>query len=832
MARLSLTSVVSRTFCGLFHGAPNRRARRALGRKAPSTRPAGSSRRGVRPCLEALEDRITPTTFTPTTFADDGTANSLRGAISQANADTGTTTDIIQLQAGTYTLSIANTAGHETGNAQGDLNIANKDHGLVIEGTENAGAPTTTIDQTVADRVFQIVSPDTTVIFLNLIIEGGVADDNGTSGVAAGTTEADGGGILDDGGNVTLSNVSLENNIARAGVDQNANGGGIYVGAGGVLAVTDSVLETDNALAGSAAANTSNNGGSASGGGIFSLGQTSIKNSTLENNNCNGGNGSSGDGGNAEGGDVDAVGPTTITDSTLENSTLRAGSSTNQGAGGFAEGGSVWLGSGSNSTLSITGSTLADNKLIAGNGGHGGNADGGSVLDKGSTTITDSFLSDDRLTGGGGDITRSVAGVTDVGGDAIGGGVFSLVGSPLTISGSNLSGNTLQGGLGTLNNSNTTIAGDVGGQVFGGGVFAGGQTNISSSSIQVNTITGGNGTYDSGTVEGTIGGSAFGGGVYFNPGNTSAPILIIASTLSGNSVTGGSGSGGSATPGGAEGGGAFFAGGAGDAIINSTIAGNQVNGATLGFGGGLFLSGGTNPASTVLINDTVADNSANGTDSSGGGIANLGATVDMFNTLVALNSASNSQDYLGDVSNNNDDLIGIANGSTGFSTSHGDQLGNTSSPLNPELSTLASNGGPTDTIALLANSPAINAGDSSFEVDTGPFDQRGQGFARVVNGAMDIGAFEVQPAKSPTASRPPSASSPSPAPPPTLNTPPLLAFFDSLLAAVETINSNGTETVTDSIFGFPLIVATYDSAGDLLSITLFGMNVTSLFESL
>ena len=44
---------------------------------------------------------------------------------------------------------------------------------------------------------------------------------------------------------------------------------------------------------------------------------------------------------------------------------------------------------------------------------------------------------------------------------------------------------------------------------------------------------------------------------------------------------------------------------------------------------------------------------------------------------------------------------------------------------------------------LLSGSPAIDAGDPSF---TPPpdYDQRGSGFSRVVNGRVDIGAFEVQ----------------------------------------------------------------------------------------
>jgi hypothetical protein len=38
-----------------------------------------------------------------------------------------------------------------------------------------------------------------------------------------------------------------------------------------------------------------------------------------------------------------------------------------------------------------------------------------------------------------------------------------------------------------------------------------------------------------------------------------------------------------------------------------------------------------------------------------------------------------------------------------------------------------------------------------------------------------------------------------------------------LLRAVETVKGNETETVTDSIFGFPLIVSLYDGAGNLLA---------------
>jgi hypothetical protein len=49
------------------------------------------------------------------------------------------------------------------------------------------------------------------------------------------------------------------------------------------------------------------------------------------------------------------------------------------------------------------------------------------------------------------------------------------------------------------------------------------------------------------------------------------------------------------------------------------------------------------------------------------------------------------------------------------------------------------------THALLPGSPAINAGPVPVPIFTGNAnDQRGAGFARVANGRVDIGAFEVQ----------------------------------------------------------------------------------------
>jgi probable HAF family extracellular repeat protein len=106
-------------------------------------------------------------------------------------------------------------------------------------------------------------------------------------------------------------------------------------------------------------------------------------------------------------------------------------------------------------------------------------------------------------------------------------------------------------------------------------------------------------------------------------------------------------------------------------------------------------------------------------------------------------------------------------------------------------------------------------------------------------GTNSSGLFGVQlpppPALSPPPPppvSPPPSPPPSPKPPPTLHTPPLLAFFDSLLAGVETVNGNETETVIDRFFGIPLFISTYDGAGNLMSVTLFGIDVTLLIELL
>src|SRR6516225_6147473 len=200
---------------------------------------------GTRLRVELLEGRSVPATITPTTFADGGLGSgSLRDAVLQFNADTGTADDTIQLLPGTYSLTIQNVGGrHETAGLTGDLNLTQTSHRWIIQGA----GPSTIIDASqLQDRVFDIVSPGAQVVFQDLVITGGLAQDDGSNGALAGTTDALGGGILNNGGNVMLDNVVLQNNVARGGDAASDDGyracGGGFYSTGGALTMAGATI--------------------------------------------------------------------------------------------------------------------------------------------------------------------------------------------------------------------------------------------------------------------------------------------------------------------------------------------------------------------------------------------------------------------------------------------------------------------------------------------------------------------------------------------------------------------------------------------------------------
>jgi hypothetical protein len=183
-------------------------------------------------------------------------------------------------------------------------------------------------------------------------------------------------------------------------------------------------------------------------------------------------------------------------------------------------------------------------------------------------------------------------------------------------------------------------------------------------------------------------------------------------------------------------------------IIVSTLTNNS------GAGGGGINN--DNTGAINLFNCTVVDNSALVT--SGGGIRNVTTgSVQPRNSIIALNTGPTGPDLSGAFSSQGCNLIGKNDGSTGFlNGSNCDRVGSNASPLDPLLGPLQNNGGPTQTRAPLPASPALNGGSNgllpadTFDLDDDsntaepiPFDQRGPGFARIINGNVDKGAVEV-----------------------------------------------------------------------------------------
>jgi hypothetical protein len=721
--------------------------------------------------IELLENRCVPATITPTTFDDGGFGSgSLRDAVLHFNADTGTDDDIIQLEAGTYRLTIQNVGGrHETAGFTGDLNLTQTSHRWIIQGA----GPSTTIDASqLQDRVFQLVNPGTQVVFRDLVIQGGLAQDDGTEGALPGTTDALGGGIFNNSGDVTLDNVVLQNNVVRGGdaAVRRANGysalgAGIY-STGGALTLVGATI-TDNQSFGGRGGDSSRTyypagaGGSASGGGLYaSGGSLDISDSRIANNRATGGRGgdgaiyyttvrtsqggisfvtdfSGGTGGRAQGGGLYVNGGSlTLASSTIASNQGTGGPAGANGYAGGGSGGGLYIMSNAG-TPTVTGSTLSGNSA---SGVYGD--DGGAIRNLGTLTVSNSTLSGNSATGadaGGGGIdnggTLTVSNSTlsgNSGGDR-GGGIAN--GGTLTVSNSTLSGNSAfeGGGIangGTLTVSNSTLSGNSAGE--GGGIYTGSPlTVISNSTLSDNSAGEGGGIYNFARLtvsDSTLSGNsaAFanvgaGGGIY-NDGT----LTVSNTTLSGNSAR-------------------YYGGGIYNrygplTVSNSTLSGNSAG----RYGGGIYADNTPGPQPFTLTNVTLTANRAN---YSGGGLYVLSGSPVLHNTLIAGNfrglTGTTADDVYGSLNSGGDyNLIGDGTGMTGLTNGvNGNQVGSASDPIDPQLGPLDFNGGPTLTHALLSGSPAIDAGNNAYATD---WDQRGPGYPRIVNGIIDIGAFEYQ----------------------------------------------------------------------------------------
>ncbi|MDJ1183027.1 beta strand repeat-containing protein [Roseofilum casamattae] len=255
------------------------------------------------------------------------------------------------------------------------------------------------------------------------------------------------------------------------------------------------------------------------------------------------------------------------------------------------------------------------------------------------------------------------------------------------------------------------------------------QSGAGGSAFDANPSAGTPGPLNLNVTNSTIAGNSGGNGSIFQITNGGPTFNFTNSTISGNSTTG-------------DGGVIQSTYNDGITFTNSTISGNT----TTGNGGAIALVSG---AGITLNNTTITGNTG---DRGGGIYAAAGSTVNVNNSIISGNTATSSNpDVSGTFVSNNANIIGDATGSIGFGGT--DNIGTpVASVIN---TTLANNGGSTQTHALVAGSVAIDNGNNgSIPADTQdldedsntsediPFDQRGTGFTRIFNGTVDIGAYE------------------------------------------------------------------------------------------
>lgn len=243
--------------------------------------------------------------------------------------------------------------------------------------------------------------------------------------------------------------------------------------------------------------------------------------------------------------------------------------------------------------------------------------------------------------------------------------------------------------IGNLILNNTTVSGGSSSHFIGGGIFNEGTLTLNNSTVSGNNSSRGGGianwgnaTLNNSTVSGN--GYGFGAGIY-----NRSMMTLNNSTVSGNSGTG-------------------LANDGTMTLNNSTVSGNTDNGI---WNDRYF-------ATLNLVRSVVSGNA---------GLEIVNDYYSYYGTIY----------YTGIVNSNNFNLIGHDGnaGTVNFTPSGSDIV--PSQPLSAILAPLADNGGPTQTHALVAGSPAVDA------APTGPAaDQRG--VSRPQGSAFDIGAFELE----------------------------------------------------------------------------------------
>ena len=517
----------------------------------------------------------------------------------------------------------------------------------------------------------------------NSVVDGVAAINNNFSGAVTVSdstfTDNYGSGVAHYGGVLDISRSTFSGN----------SGGGIFNNS--ALTVSNSILTRNS---GGAVINYGNLTVSRStfsdnanlewygGGAICNFGTVSVSDSTLSGNSASSG-----------GGAINSSGILKLTDSIIVDNSAGFGGGIVVGAGLQTISNSILSGNSSSSggavynnfgTLSVTDSVLSGNSASG----------GGAIVNFGTLNITSSTLSHNSAVFGGGGIQNSSQGTVTVANSTLssnsavpggGGGIESS--GLLTVSHSTVSENSGGGiaSIGTMTVSHTILSSNLGSAISSGGSLT--------------------------VLDSTLSGNS-GSGI-----RSYGPLFVSNSTLSGNS--------------------AIFGGGGIDShgpltVANSTLVGNSAP----YFGGGIYSN-----SMFTITNTTLSGNSA----SYGGGIA-----TDLFddspvserklaNTIIAGNFGGSGPDVYGRVNSIGHNLVGVIDSSSGWFDT--DMTGTSSTPFDPLLGPLQDNGGPTWTMALLADSPAINQGNNAL-AGSRPYDQRGPGYPRILGGTVDIGAFE------------------------------------------------------------------------------------------
>jgi hypothetical protein len=452
---------------------------------------------------------------------------------------------------------------------------------------------------------------------------------------------------------------------------------------------------------------------------------------------------------------------------TLANMTITGGRAQLGGAVNVASGAAATFSSctfsgnhviGANGASAISSTNGSGNVAVGKNGGRGsagGSVSGGAIYSLGDLALFEcKFITNSAVGGDGGDGSDGQdagtrggnGGSGGAGGTAIGGAVCSM--GTLVISDCTFSENVAEGGSGGI--------GGLGGSAIVSGVngFAG------------------------------LAGVASGGGLY----NSSLDAVILNSTFDNNSTQGGDASEGGTNPSGVgqagpRGGDALGAGLANTGsltITNSTFYQNDASGGAGGDGGvggvkggaggagGSAIGGGIyNSGKITVVNCTFSKGDASGGDSGVGGSgasggkngkagANFGGNI--ANVAKKKNTGFTlANSIIGEATSGNGAYGKIVDGGYNLSADKSIKFKkNSTSLMNTNaLETggdIADNGGPTETIALDADSLAVDRIPADAPFAPPSTDQRG--FDRPVGSGFDVGAYELDPERAVILSQP------------------------------------------------------------------------------